>query len=121
MSDYPMLISNKLHSFRNFFSQIYKITFIKANFSNKIAFANVNGVGYVHFVKSPHFTAGKLQQDSSSFETYLITEWNFRQQAGDGDYKPATLYELIFKYCPLQQSEYDSVVRSCFILRMPLS
>jgi len=24
MSDYPMLISNKLHSFRNFVSQIYK-------------------------------------------------------------------------------------------------
>ena len=24
MSDYPMLISNKLHSFRNFFSQTYK-------------------------------------------------------------------------------------------------
>ena len=23
MSDYPMLISNKLHSFRNFFSQTY--------------------------------------------------------------------------------------------------
>ena len=25
MSDYPMLISNKLHSFRNFWVQIYKI------------------------------------------------------------------------------------------------
>ena len=25
MSDYPMLISNKLHSFRNFFQRIYKI------------------------------------------------------------------------------------------------
>ena len=25
MSDYPMLISNKLHSFRNFTRQIYKI------------------------------------------------------------------------------------------------
>ena len=25
MSDYPMLISNKLHSFRNFMPQIYKI------------------------------------------------------------------------------------------------
>ena len=25
MSDYPMLISNKLHSFRNFGQQIYKI------------------------------------------------------------------------------------------------
>ena len=24
MSDYPMLISNKLHSFRNFYLQIYK-------------------------------------------------------------------------------------------------
>lgn len=71
------------------FSQIYKITFIKANLSNKIAFTNVNGIGYVHFVKSLHFTAGKLQKGSSSFETYLITEWNFRQQAGDGDYKPA--------------------------------
>ena len=25
MSDYPMLISNKLHSFRNFVGQIYKL------------------------------------------------------------------------------------------------
>ena len=25
MSDYPMLISNKLHSFRNFYLQIYNI------------------------------------------------------------------------------------------------
>ena len=24
MSDYPMLISNKLHSFRNFYMQMYK-------------------------------------------------------------------------------------------------
>ncbi len=24
MSDYPMLISNKLHSFRNFYEQMYK-------------------------------------------------------------------------------------------------
>ena len=24
MSDYPMLISNKLHSFRNFYEQIYE-------------------------------------------------------------------------------------------------
>ena len=29
---------------------------------------------------------------------------------GDGDYRPATLYESIFKYSPLPQSEYDSVV-----------
>ena len=31
MSDYPMLISNKLHSFRNFDMQIYeiKIPFVK--------------------------------------------------------------------------------------------
>ena len=28
MSDYPMLISNKLHSFRNFYLQIYKYFFI---------------------------------------------------------------------------------------------
>ena len=28
MSDYPMLISNKLHSFRNFFLQIYKYFFV---------------------------------------------------------------------------------------------
>lgn len=42
------------------FSQIYKITFIKANFSNKIAFANVNGVGYVHFVKSLHAYCRKI-------------------------------------------------------------
>ena len=44
------------------------------------------------------------------FETYSITESNFRQQAGDVDYKPATLYESIFKYSLLPQSEYDSVV-----------
>ena len=25
MSDYPMLISNKLHSFRNFMTQIYEL------------------------------------------------------------------------------------------------
>lgn len=42
------------------FSQIYKITFIKANFSNKIAFTNVNGVGYVHFVKSLHAYCRKI-------------------------------------------------------------
>ena len=30
MSDYPMLISNKLHSFRNFFLQIYKILLHRA-------------------------------------------------------------------------------------------
>ena len=28
MSDYPMLISNKLHSFRNFIMQIYIIKYI---------------------------------------------------------------------------------------------
>ena len=37
MSDYPMLISNKLHSFRNFLMQISKIfrlfaTFRKTNY-----------------------------------------------------------------------------------------
>ena len=31
MSDYPMLISNKLHSFRNFIGQIYKISIVLAN------------------------------------------------------------------------------------------
>ena len=30
MSDYPMLISNKLHSFRNFVIQIYKILLHRA-------------------------------------------------------------------------------------------
>ena len=29
MSDYPMLISNKLHSFRNFQAQRYKLKFEK--------------------------------------------------------------------------------------------
>ena len=29
MSDYPMLISNKLHSFRNFFPQRYDLSAIK--------------------------------------------------------------------------------------------
>ena len=42
MSDYPMLISNKLHSFRNFQLQIYKIirdkqvNFIKKMIENEI-------------------------------------------------------------------------------------
>ena len=42
MSDYPMLISNKLHSFRNFPEQIYKIirdkqvNFIKKMIENEI-------------------------------------------------------------------------------------
>jgi hypothetical protein len=42
MSDYPMLISNKLHSFRNFKIQIYKIirdkqvNFIKKMIENEI-------------------------------------------------------------------------------------
>ena len=42
MSDYPMLISNKLHSFRNFATQIYKIirdkqvNFIKKMVENEI-------------------------------------------------------------------------------------
>ena len=42
MSDYPMLISNKLHSFRNFWLQIYKIirdkqvNFIKKMIENEI-------------------------------------------------------------------------------------
>ncbi len=31
MSDYPMLISNKLHSFRNFSLQIYHNSFIFAS------------------------------------------------------------------------------------------
>ena len=44
------------------------------------------------------------------FDTYSITESNFRQQAASEDYKPATLYESIFKYSTLPQSEYDSVV-----------
>ncbi len=44
------------------------------------------------------------------FETYSITESCFRQQAGNGDYEPATLYESISKYSLLPQSEYDSVV-----------
>ena len=32
MSDYPMLISNKLHSFRNFTLQIYEIIYKNLNF-----------------------------------------------------------------------------------------
>ena len=32
MSDYPMLISNKLHSFRNFYMQIYKTERVKSRF-----------------------------------------------------------------------------------------
>ena len=33
MSDYPMLISNKLHSFRNFYMRTYNILRICYNFS----------------------------------------------------------------------------------------
>lgn len=51
-----------------------------------------------------------LSANNHLFETYSITESNFRQQAGNGDYKPATLYESISKYSLLPQSEYDSVV-----------
>ena len=32
MSDYPMLISNKLHSFRNFVLQIYEISDKKSKY-----------------------------------------------------------------------------------------
>ena len=34
MSDYPMLISNKLHSFRNFVTQIWKEVTSKVDFRN---------------------------------------------------------------------------------------
>ena len=33
MSDYPMLISNKLHSFRNFELQIYTFNYKISNFA----------------------------------------------------------------------------------------
>ena len=36
MSDYPMLISNKLHSFRNFIAQYYKKRY--TNFRFKLLF-----------------------------------------------------------------------------------
>ena len=36
MSDYPMLISNKLHSFRNFMLQVYK--------KNSVLFHQVTGI-----------------------------------------------------------------------------
>ena len=34
MSDYPMLISNKLHSFRNFMAQKYKFSFNNPHFAS---------------------------------------------------------------------------------------
>ena len=34
MSDYPMLISNKLHSFRNFLMQSYYY-YVKAKYTNR--------------------------------------------------------------------------------------
>ena len=37
MSDYPMLISNKLHSFRNFMLQKYKKISVKSPFDRKLA------------------------------------------------------------------------------------
>ena len=36
MSDYPMLISNKLHSFRNFALQRYKKQLLKRTVSNDL-------------------------------------------------------------------------------------
>ena len=42
MSDYPMLISNKLHSFRNFAIQIYK----RMNETDNSYRTNVNNIGY---------------------------------------------------------------------------
>ena len=36
MSDYPMLISNKLHSFRNFFLQKYKYIFNSGHWRQKV-------------------------------------------------------------------------------------
>ena len=39
MSDYPMLISNKLHSFRNFFLQMY-INFLILS-ENKVVFVDL--------------------------------------------------------------------------------
>jgi hypothetical protein len=36
MSDYPMLISNKLHSFRNFIPQIYLYSLMKYTYVPKM-------------------------------------------------------------------------------------
>ena len=36
MSDYPMLISNKLHSFRNFLKQRYSFLGREASFHKKV-------------------------------------------------------------------------------------
>ena len=44
MSDYPMLISNKLHSFRNFKKQIYNIYISLYTISAKLNKSNVNHV-----------------------------------------------------------------------------
>ena len=41
MSDYPMLISNKLHSFRNFVTQKYKKMLHSTNFYDLPSAANM--------------------------------------------------------------------------------
>ena len=43
MSDYPMLISNKLHSFRNFALQTYEFIFVFADIKNPLVVAR----GYI--------------------------------------------------------------------------
>ena len=45
MSDYPMLISNKLHSFRNFIMQSYKFClFIHTFIHNKLGIIKKGGI-----------------------------------------------------------------------------
>ena len=48
MSDYPMLISNKLHSFRNFPEQNYK-----KMFGNRELFRGVNNKKDCYFCYTP--------------------------------------------------------------------
>ena len=46
MSDYPMLISNKLHSFRNFYIQIYGFAYI---FGRDAHFLGLLFVSFINF------------------------------------------------------------------------
>ena len=61
MSDYPMLISNKLHSFRNFKVQIYEINHKKPP---RLKFADDSGTG---LTKAPELNKPLNRQGKACF------------------------------------------------------
>ena len=68
MSDYPMLISNKLHSFRNFQLQRYKKVSVKTN-GNSISDLAMPNRTYLHSDKDSERRAEKKR-----FPDFLFRE-----------------------------------------------